>query len=141
ELVVICPKMGELTSLTGGLNCEWFQRLKNSARNCKLASSRSPPTVVFLMIAKSQLFCEQQLMIPTPELPKPVPQPTNPASGQGRPLAGSVAPPNSGNDVNAAGLTKPPILDFVLPGVLRGIPDLQLPRELQFTGSASSARA
>ena len=135
--------------------------MKNSARNCKLASSRNPPTRVFLIIEKSQLCCMQQLMIPTPEFPNPLPHSTNWAIGVPpapvavplQPVAGSPGaqwefgmPPNRGVGMNAAVLMNPgppnapPKRASMPPGVLIGIPDLQLPKELQSTGSTSSAR-
>src|ERR1019366_9402329 len=119
-----------------------------------MASSRSPPTGVFLMIPISKLSCVQHFMIPTPEFPKPVPHPMNcDTRGAARvPVLQTVAPspatqagfgipPNWGAGTNAFGLKKPFMRDFMLPDEPSGTPDLQLPvLRLQFTGSASSTR-
>src|SRR5579862_2687065 len=107
------------------------------------------------MIAASKLSCTQHFMIPTPESPKPVPQPTKAGFGPVQVPDGLVAPvgvpPNKGAAVNAFALMRPPpgvpasplsTRDSRLPEVARGTPDLQFPVfALQLTGVESSARS
>src|SRR5579872_2295840 len=76
----ILPKFGEFTSgrglaksaVLGALNCEWLNKLKNSARNMRVW--RSVILVVFIRVA-SKLNTGGPGAAPAPILPKSYPSP------------------------------------------------------------------
>src|SRR5579871_6669135 len=83
DRAVICPKLGSAillaTGLTAGVllaglpNCGWFNRLKNSARNCTCPPSWMPPTRTLFMTVTSKLNCPGPRIGPIPILPHPEP--------------------------------------------------------------------
>src|SRR5262245_38902384 len=109
-LVIFPNELAVLKVVAGLLNCGWLNALKNSVRNCRVAFSRKPPTVVVLLRAMSQLCWPGPSKTPKPELPKAVPQfvPEHPEA--------KVA---EGGAANADALTKLSIRSVMLPVVSR----------------------
>src|SRR5579864_6115657 len=113
-----------LTDVPGLVNCAVLSALKNSVRNSSVASSRKPPTRVFLSIEISQLNWagpsrNARLVLPKPDAPAEagfVPLAANaPSTGKGH----AAEPFVTAVSATADRLKKLLNLDSTLPGFTR----------------------